>query len=44
MGTEETSTTSTTAAEEPPMALEAEPTVPHVHKATGEPLPVIGPR
>ena len=41
MGTEETSTTSTTAAEEPPTALEAEPTVPHVHKATGEPLPVI---
>ena len=41
MGTEETSTTSTTAAEEPPTTMEAEPTVPHVHEATGEPLPVI---
>ena len=42
VGTEETSTTpSTAAAEEPPTTVEAEPTVPHAHEATGEPLPVI---
>ena len=48
VGTEETPTTPTTTTtvaaaeeEEPPTATEAEPTVPHVHEATGEPLPVI---